>query len=109
MSEKTARHRPRSCRARQRHPGRRRELRPIKKRFGKINLASSEDSRRDYREMLFRASEGMRNYVSGVHPLRRDDRQKAKDGTTLVDIMKAAGSIPGIRSTSAPSRSPDRL
>ena len=69
----------------------------IKKRFDKINLTSTEDSRRDYREMLFRATEGMKNYVSGVILYDETIRQKAKDGTTLVDVMKAAGSIPGIK------------
>jgi fructose-bisphosphate aldolase class I len=69
----------------------------IKKRFDSINLTSTEDSRRDYREMLFRATEGMKNYVSGVILYDETIRQKAKDGTPLVDVMKAAGSIPGIK------------
>ena len=69
----------------------------IKKRFDKINTVSTEDSRRDYREMLFRSTDAMKNYVSGVILYDETIRQKAKDGTTLVDIMKAAGSIPGIK------------
>ncbi|MGL4397535.1 MAG: class I fructose-bisphosphate aldolase [Hyphomicrobium sp.] len=69
----------------------------IKKRFDKINTVSTEDSRRDYREMLFRANDAMKNYVSGVILYDETIRQKAKDGTPLVDIMKAAGSIPGIK------------
>jgi len=69
----------------------------IKKRFDTIKLTSTEDSRRDYREMLFRANEGMKNYVSGVILYDETIRQKAKDGTPLVDIMKAAGSLPGIK------------
>jgi fructose-bisphosphate aldolase class I len=69
----------------------------IKKRFDKINLASTDESRRDYREMLFRSADAMKNYVSGVILYDETIRQKAKDGTTLVDIMKAAGSIPGIK------------
>lgn len=69
----------------------------IKKRFDKINLTSTEDSRRDYREMLFRSTDAMKNYVSGVILYDETIRQKAKDGTTLVDVMKAAGSIPGIK------------
>jgi len=32
----------------------------IKKRFDAINTECTEDSRRDYREMLFRSAEGMR-------------------------------------------------
>lgn len=69
----------------------------IKKRFDKINTASTEDSRRDYREMLFRSTDAMKNYVSGVILYDETIRQKAKDGTPLVNIMKAAGSIPGIK------------
>ena len=69
----------------------------IKKRFDSIGVTSTEDTRRDYREMLFRAGEGMKNYVSGVILYDETIRQKAKDGTPLVDVMKAAGSIPGIK------------
>ena len=47
--------------------------------------------------MLFRSTEGMKNHVSGVILYDETIRQKAKDGTPLVDIMKAAGSIPGIK------------
>jgi fructose-bisphosphate aldolase class I len=68
----------------------------IKKRFDSIGLISTEDARRDYREMLFRG-EGMKNYVSGVILYDETIRQKAKDGTSLVDVIKAAGAIPGIK------------
>ena len=69
----------------------------IKKRFDSIGVTSTEDMRRDYREMLFRAGDAMKNYVSGVILYDETIRQKAKDGTTLVDVMKASGSIPGIK------------
>jgi fructose-bisphosphate aldolase class I len=69
----------------------------IKKRFDSIGVTSTEDTRRDYREMLFRATDAMKNYVSGVILYDETIRQKAKDGTPLVDVMKAAGSIPGIK------------
>ena len=69
----------------------------IKKRFDKINTVSTDDSRRDYREMLFRSADAMKNHVSGVILYDETIRQKAKDGTPLVDIMRAAGSIPGIK------------
>ena len=68
----------------------------IKKRFDSIGVTSTEETRRDYREMLFRA-EGMKNHVSGVILYDETIRQKAKDGTPLVDIIKAAGAIPGIK------------
>ncbi|OIS91397.1 class I fructose-bisphosphate aldolase [Brucella cytisi] len=69
----------------------------IKKRFDTIHLASTEDTRRDYREMLFRSDEAMKNYISGVILYDETTRQKAKDGTPLVEIIQRAGSIPGIK------------
>lgn len=69
----------------------------IKKRFDSIKLTSTEESRRDYREMLFRSTEAMKTYVSGVILYDETIRQKAKDGTPFVEILKAAGSIPGIK------------
>lgn len=69
----------------------------IKKRFDSIDLVSTEDSRRDYREMLFRTEDAMRNHISGVILYDETIRQKAKDGTTLVNLIQAAGSIPGIK------------
>ncbi|MEX2249061.1 MAG: class I fructose-bisphosphate aldolase, partial [Parvibaculum sp.] len=69
----------------------------IKKRFDSINTESTADSRRDYREMLFRTEEAMKSYISGVILYDETIRQKAKDGTPLVDLIKKAGSIPGIK------------
>lgn len=69
----------------------------IKKRFDVIGVESTADSRRDYREMMFRAREAMTRYISGVILYDETIRQKAADGTPLVDIIKAAGAIPGIK------------
>lgn len=69
----------------------------IKKRFDSIGLASTEDSRRDYREMLFRTEDAMTKCISGVILYEETLFQKAADGTPFVDIIKAAGSIPGIK------------
>ena len=69
----------------------------IKKRFDAINVASTEENRRDYRELLFRTEEAMKNHISGVILYDETIRQKAKDGTPLVDLIKKAGSIPGIK------------
>src|SRR5215831_13200009 len=68
----------------------------IKKRFDAIGVDSTEDSRRDYREMLFRSAEGMK-HISGVILYDETIWQKAKDGTPLVELIKKAGSIPGIK------------
>lgn len=69
----------------------------IKKRFDAIKTENTEDNRRDYREMMFRTTEAMENHISGVILYDETIWQKAKDGTPLVDIIKAAGSIPGIK------------
>ncbi|HTO41024.1 MAG TPA: class I fructose-bisphosphate aldolase, partial [Rhizomicrobium sp.] len=69
----------------------------IKKRFDAIGVASTEDNRRDYREMLFRSTDAMTNNISGVILFDETIRQKAKDGTPLVKLIEAAGSIPGIK------------
>ena len=68
----------------------------IKKRFDAIGVESTEDARRDYREMLFRSGEGMK-HISGVILYDETIWQKAKDGTPLVDLIKKAGAIPGIK------------
>lgn len=69
----------------------------IKKRFDAIGVTSTEETRRDYREMLFRATDAMRSYVSGVILYDETIRQKAKDGTPLVELIRAAGALPGIK------------
>ena len=69
----------------------------IKKRFDSINVENTENNRRDYREMLFRTEDAMRERVSGVILFDETLRQKAKDGTALVDLIKASGAIAGIK------------
>ncbi|MDO9410983.1 MAG: class I fructose-bisphosphate aldolase [Pseudolabrys sp.] len=69
----------------------------IGKRFDAIKTENNEDNRRDYREMMFRTSEAMKNHISGVILYDETIWQKAKDGTPLVDLIKASGSIPGIK------------
>jgi fructose-bisphosphate aldolase class I len=68
----------------------------IKKRFDAIGVESSDDNRRDYREMLFRSGDGMK-HISGVILYDETIWQKAKDGTPLVDLIKKAGALPGIK------------
>jgi fructose-bisphosphate aldolase class I len=69
----------------------------IKKRFDAIGADCTEDSRRDYREMLFRTTDAMTKCISGVILYDETIRQKAKDGTPLVKVIEKAGSIPGIK------------
>ena len=68
----------------------------IKKRFDTIGVESTEDNRRDYREMLFRSTDGMK-YISGVILYDETIWQKGNDGTPLVELIKKAGAIPGIK------------
>jgi len=69
----------------------------IKKRFDAINVASTEESRRDYREMLFRSSEAMTRCISGVILYDETIWQNARDGTPLIKIIEQSGAIPGIK------------
>jgi fructose-bisphosphate aldolase class I len=69
----------------------------IKKRFDAIGVESTADSRRDYREMMFRTSDAMSKNISGVILYDETIRQSAKDGTPLVKLIQQAGSLPGIK------------
>lgn len=68
----------------------------IKKRFDTIGVTSTADTRRDYREMLFR-SDAMKDHVSGVILYDETLRQQAKDGTPLAKLIADAGAVPGIK------------
>jgi len=67
----------------------------IKKRFDSIGVESTEDSRRAYREMLFRAD--VAGQISGVILYDETIRQNAADGTSLVELLEGQGVIPGIK------------
>src|ERR1700761_1288733 len=69
----------------------------IKKRFDAIKAENTEENRRDYREFMFRTTAAMKDHIGGVILFDETIRQKAKDGTTLVSIIEAAGSVPGIK------------
>ena len=69
----------------------------IKKRFDSIGVESTADNRRDYRELLFRSTEAMKNHISGVILYEETIKQNAKDGTPLVKVIEQAGSLPGIK------------
>jgi len=69
----------------------------IKKRFDAIKVESTEESRRDYREMLFRSADAMKQYISGVILYDETIWQNAKDGTPLIKLIERSGAIPGIK------------
>ena len=68
----------------------------IKKRFDSIGAESTEDNRRDYREMLF-TTKGVADFISGVILFDETIRQNAADGTPLVKVLEDQGIIPGIK------------
>ena len=66
------------------------------KRFDSIGVESTEGNRRDYRELLFRST-GMKGNIGGVILFDETIRQKAADGTQLVEVIAAQGALPGIK------------
>jgi len=68
----------------------------IEKRFESINIVSSEEHRRAYREMLFTTGD-IGDYISGVILFDESIRHKAADGTPFVKVLDRAGVIPGIK------------
>ena len=68
----------------------------IKKRFDSINVESTEDRRRAYREMLF-TTKGAAEHISGVILFDETIRQAASDGRPLAKILEEQGIIPGIK------------
>ena len=68
----------------------------IKKRFDTIGVESTEENRRNYRELLFR-TQGISEYISGVILYDETIRQQASNGAPLVEILVNQGIIPGIK------------
>jgi fructose-bisphosphate aldolase class I len=68
----------------------------IQKRFAAIDVESTEDSRRDYRELLFTTA-GLGEFISGVILYDETIRQSAADGVALAEVLQAQGIIPGIK------------
>ncbi|MCG8633328.1 MAG: fructose-bisphosphate aldolase class I [Desulfobacterales bacterium] len=68
----------------------------IKKRFDTIDVASTEENRRAYRELLFTAPE-IQDYISGVIMFEETLGQSSSDGRPFTDLLKERGIIPGIK------------
>lgn len=68
----------------------------ITRRFHSINVESTEQSRRDYRELLCRTP-GVNEFISGVILYDETLRQRGADGTPIVEILQDQGIIPGIK------------
>ena len=68
----------------------------IKKRFEQYGIATTEENRRAYRELIITTPE-LNKYISGVILFDETIRQQKKDGTPFMKIITDAGIIPGIK------------
>ena len=68
----------------------------IKKRFDKIALESTADSRRAYRDMLF-TTPGMQDHISGVILYDETLRQSSLAGVPFAKHLTDLGVVPGIK------------
>ncbi|MDB6065651.1 MAG: fructose-bisphosphate aldolase [Pedosphaera sp.] len=68
----------------------------IEKRFKAIDIPSTEENRRGYREMLFTTPK-LGQSISGVIMFDETIRQKAGNGTPFTDVLAGQGIIPGIK------------
>ncbi len=68
----------------------------IQKRFKPFGIPSTEETRRQYREMLF-TTPGIEEFISGVIMFDETIRQKADDGTPFPEVLSSRGIIPGIK------------
>jgi len=68
----------------------------IEKRFKVINVTSTDETRRDYRELLFSAS-GLASFISGVILYEETLKQKSLAGVPLPQLLTAQGIVPGIK------------
>ena len=68
----------------------------IKKRFDQIGVSSTVETRRDYRHLMF-STGGAASFIRGVILFDETLRQEGPGGVPLVDVLNAAGMIPGIK------------
>lgn len=68
----------------------------IEKRFKSIDIPSTEENRRAYRDMLFTTS-GVEEFISGVILFDETIRQSSSDGTPFPQVLAGKGVIPGIK------------
>jgi fructose-bisphosphate aldolase, class I len=68
----------------------------IEKRLTSIEVESTEENRRAYREMLF-TTQGLGEHISGVILFDETIRQSTADGTPFTKVLQDAGVIPGIK------------
>src|ERR1019366_10231848 len=67
----------------------------IKKRFEAIQIESTEEARRRYRELLF-TTDGVEAYIGGVILFDETLRQSTRDGISFARLLEGRGIVPGI-------------
>ncbi len=70
--------------------------RTLSARFEALSIASTADSRRDYREMLF-STPGVAAFIGGVIMQDETIRQQSASGRPLVQLLITQGIVPGIK------------
>jgi fructose-bisphosphate aldolase class I len=68
----------------------------IKKRFIPLDIQSTEENRRAYREMLFTTPE-VEQYISGVILFDETIHQGTREGTPFPGLLASRGILPGIK------------
>lgn len=66
------------------------------KRFEKLGIPTTEEKRREYRDMLLTA-EGIENYIAAAILFDETIRQKMLSGISFPEHLKSIGIIPGIK------------
>ena len=75
----------------------------LTRRFDALRISSTEQTRRDYREMLF-TFPGAAEFISGVILQDETIRQKGAAGVPLAEVLRGKGSCRASRSIPAPGR-----
>lgn len=68
----------------------------IKKRFAAIQVESTDENRRRYRELLFKA-DGIERFVGGVILFDETLRQSTREGVPFAKLLSSRGIVPGIK------------
>lgn len=68
----------------------------IKKRLTSINVESTEENRRAYRELLF-TTPGFDEFISGVITFDETMRHKTAEGTPFPELLSSKGVYPGVK------------
>jgi fructose-bisphosphate aldolase class I len=78
----------------------------IEKRLGAVDVLSTEEHRRTYRELLF-TTPGIGEFLSGVILFDETIRQRATDGRLFPEVLAAQGIVPGIKVDAGTKPMPD--